>query len=104
MREGVAYAISRLGGRILEELFRERAGVFNRSRSRSDLADGPGGHRSGIAPDYAHLPARESSRRKISIDDTSVDRLSTRPAYNPLGPESGVRGALYLIRYPAPAA
>lgn len=95
---GVAYAFLGSEEGILEQLFSEKGRAFYRFAVPLDLAEA-GGHRFGIAPDdwLEYLRAKFAAK-KISIDDTSVDRLLDATGGHPQDTMQVCAALYYLMR------
>src|SRR6266545_2633976 len=95
---GVAYAFLGSEEGILEQLFSEKGRAFYRFAVPIDLAEA-GGHRFGIAPDDWLTYLREKfAEKKITIDDTSVDRLLDATGGHPQDTMQVCAALYYLMR------
>src|SRR6266545_5596389 len=97
-QKGVAYAFLGSEEGILEQLFSEKGRAFYRFAVPIDLAEA-GGHRFGIAPDDWLTYLREKfAEKKITIDDTSVDRLLDATGGHPQDTMQVCAALYYLMR------
>jgi hypothetical protein len=97
-QKGVAYAFLGSEEGILEELFSEKGRAFYRFAVPIDLAEA-GGHRFGIAPDDWLTYLREKfAQKKITIDDSSVDRLLDATGGHPQDTMQVCAALYYLMR------
>jgi hypothetical protein len=95
---GVSYAFLGSEQGILEELFSAKGHAFYRFAVPLDLTDA-GGHRFGIDPDdwLEYLKAKFAAK-KLSIDDTSVDRLLDATGGHPQDTMQVCAALYYLMR------
>jgi len=97
-QRGVAYAFLGSEEGILEQLFSEKGRAFYRFAVPIDLADA-GGHRFGIAPDdWLEYIREKFAQKKITIDDTSVDRMLDATGGHPQDTMQLCAALYYLMR------
>lgn len=97
-QRGVAYAFLGSEEGILEELFSEKGKAFYRFAVPIDLADAAG-HRFGIAPDdWLEYIQGKFAERKLTIDDTSVDRILDATGGHPQDTMQLCAALYYLMR------
>ena len=97
-QRGVAYAFLGSEEGILEQLFSEKGRAFYRFAVPVDLADA-GGHRFGIAPDdWLEYIREKFAQKKITIDDTSVDRMLDATGGHPQDTMQLCAALYYLMR------
>jgi AAA+ ATPase superfamily predicted ATPase len=97
-QRGVAYAFLGSEEGLLEELFSEKGHAFYRFAVPIDLAEA-GGHRFGIAPDDWLVYIRgKFAARKITIDDTSIDRVLDATGGHPQDTMQVCAALYYLMR------
>lgn len=97
-QRGTSYAFLGSEQGILEELFSNKGRAFYRFAVPLDLADA-GGHRFGIDPDdWLEYLRGKFAAKKLTIDETSVDRLLDATGGHPQDTMQVCAALYYLMR------